>query len=288
VTDSDRAPETVPAGAPARKSRELALRVASAAVLAPLALGLAYWGSWPFALFWALAAIAVHCEWTHMVADPRARVLAAAGGLLMAASAVVAVAAGPGAALVLLSATVLAVGFAATPERRLWTALGVAYAGAMLMAPLVLRQDRDYGFAVLILLFAIVWATDIGGYFAGRLIGGAKLWPRVSPKKTWAGALGGSGAAVLSAIAVAVFVTPANPFALAIMALLLSAVSQAGDLFESAVKRHFGVKDAGRIIPGHGGVMDRLDGFVAAALVAAVVGIARGGAEAAGRGLLLW
>ncbi|MDQ2084045.1 phosphatidate cytidylyltransferase [Xanthobacteraceae bacterium Astr-EGSB] len=288
MTDSDRAPGTKPGGAPALKGGEFVLRVASAAVLAPLALVLAYWGGWAFVVFWAAAAIAVHCEWTHMVADRRAPVLATAGGILIAVSAVTVVIAGLGAALVLLAATVLALAFATAPERRLWTALGVAYAGAVLMAPLVLRQDRDHGFAVIVLLFAVVWATDIGGYFAGRLIGGAKLWPRVSPKKTWAGALGGSGAAVASAIAVAGFVTQANPLAVAILALLLSAVSQAGDLFESAVKRRFGVKDAGRIIPGHGGVMDRLDGFVAAALIAALIGIVRGGADAAGHGLLLW
>jgi phosphatidate cytidylyltransferase len=288
VIDSDRAPGTQPAGVPALKGGELALRVASAAVLAPLALLLAYWGGWAFAAFWAAAAVAVHCEWTHMVADRRAPVLAIAGGILVAVSAVAAIVAGFAAALTLLAGTMIALAFAASPERRLWTALGVAYTGAVLMAPLVLRQDRDFGFAVLVLLFAVVWATDIGGYFAGRLIGGAKLWPRVSPKKTWAGALGGSGAAIVSAIVVAAFVTPANPFAVAILALLLSAVSQAGDLFESAVKRHFGVKDAGHIIPGHGGVMDRLDGFVAAALLAALVGIVRGGAEAAGSGLLLW
>jgi phosphatidate cytidylyltransferase len=288
VTDSDRAPGTQPAGAPARKGGELAMRIASAAVLAPLALFLAYWGGWPFAVFWAAAAIAVHCEWTHMVADRRAGVLSVAGGVLIAVSAALAVADGLASAVAVLAATAIALWFAATPERRPWTTLGIAYAGAMLIAPLVLRQDRDHGFSVLVLLFAIVWATDVGGYFAGRLIGGPKLWPRVSPKKTWAGALGGGAAAVSSAVVVAALVAPANPLAVAVTALVLSAVSQAGDLFESAVKRRFGVKDAGRIIPGHGGVMDRLDGFVAAALLAALVGLVRGGAEAAGRGLLIW
>jgi phosphatidate cytidylyltransferase len=188
-------------------------------------------------------------------------------------------------ATILVAAVVMAL--LASPGRRLWTATGVVYAAMVMIAPLILRRDSAVGFVVIVLLFAVVWVTDIGGYFAGRLIGGPKLWPMVSPKKTWAGALGGAGGAVLAALTVA-FAVQADPLALAILALLLSAVSQAGDLFESAVKRRFGIKDAGHIIPGHGGVMDRLDGFVAAATLAAVIGILRAGADAAGSGLLIW
>lgn len=287
MTGADRERDDKPAEAPKPAASDLVLRIASAVVLAPLAVAVAYLGGWPFAVFWTVAAIAMHCEWASMVGDPRATIVMAAGGGLFVIGLAVAVYVGvaPAVAVVLVAAAAMAM--LASPGRRLWTATGVVYAGMVMIAPLVLRSDRSVGFAVIVLLFAVVWATDIGGYFAGRLIGGPKLWPMVSPKKTWAGALGGAGGAVLAALGVA-YAVQANPLALAILALLLSAVSQAGDLFESAVKRRFGIKDAGHIIPGHGGVMDRLDGFVAAATLAAVIGILRAGADAAGRGLLLW
>jgi phosphatidate cytidylyltransferase len=139
-----------------------------------------------------------------------------------------------------------------------------------------------------VFLFGIVWASDVCGYFAGRLLGGPKLWQAVSPNKTWSGAIGGAVGALAAGVAIAAYADRTNPLAVAVLALLLSAVSQAGDLLESAVKRRFGVKDASHVIPGHGGVMDRLDGFVAAAAVAAAIGIARGGLDAPARGLLVW
>jgi phosphatidate cytidylyltransferase len=137
-------------------------------------------------------------------------------------------------------------------------------------------------------LFAVVWATDILAYFTGRAFGGPLLWARVSPKKTWSGALGGLIGAGAAGIAVAYGSGIGNLAAIATLALLLSVLSQAGDLFESAVKRRFAAKDASGLIPGHGGVMDRLDGFMVAALAAAVIGIVRQGFDAPAHGLLLW
>jgi phosphatidate cytidylyltransferase len=133
----------------------------------------------------------------------------------------------------------------------------------------------------------IVWVTDIGGYFAGRGIGGPKLWPRVSPKKTWAGAIGGFAAslAVAAGFAACGF---GKILPMLLLGAVLSVASQLGDLFESAVKRRFGVKDSSHIIPGHGGLLDRLDGFVAAVVVAAIFGLLRGGADGVGRGLMVW
>jgi phosphatidate cytidylyltransferase len=133
----------------------------------------------------------------------------------------------------------------------------------------------------------IVWVTDIGGYVAGRGIGGPKLWPRISPKKTWAGAIGG----FLASLAVAggfVAFGLAKTGPLLLLGAILSIASQLGDLFESAVKRRFGVKDSSHIIPGHGGLMDRLDGFVAAVVLAAFFGLLRGGVDGVGRGLMVW
>jgi phosphatidate cytidylyltransferase len=274
-------------------SRNLALRIVSAIVLAPLALGAAYAGSWPFALFWTIAALIVLWEWIKLVAGP--------GHVLMfstCAAAIVVAAVGelrhhPMAALLIVGLGVLASFIFAPQTRRVWIAAGVAYAGAMLLAPLYLRFDPYYGMQAVLLLFSIVWTTDVLGYFAGRAIGGPKLCPSVSPKKTWSGAVAGSIGGMLAAIAmVHVFAAfkfgEFHPVAWASIGLILSIVAQCGDLLESWIKRHFGAKDASQIIPGHGGVMDRLDGFWAAAVVGCVIGIARGGMLNPAAGLLIW
>jgi phosphatidate cytidylyltransferase len=158
----------------------------------------------------------------------------------------------------------------------------------LLAAPVLLRADPGYGIAAILLLFAIVWTTDIAGYFAGRAIGGPKLAPSISPKKTWSGAIAGLAGAMIVVVIAARFIPQTQIGALLAVAILLSVVSQAGDLAESAMKRHFGVKDSSQIIPGHGGVMDRLDGFWAAVVCAALIGIARGGFAAPAKGLLIW
>ena len=169
-----------------------------------------------------------------------------------------------------------------------WMVAGIFYAGVLLAAPLVLRQDDKAGFLSIVLLFAIVWTTDIAGYFAGRSIGGPKLLPAISPKKTWSGAIAGAAGAMIVAVMVASLFGSFNRSAIAGIALLLSVVSQLGDLLESWIKRQFGAKDASQLIPGHGGVMDRLDGFWAAALVGCLIGLLRGGFDGAARGLLVW
>ena len=158
----------------------------------------------------------------------------------------------------------------------------------MFAAPIILRADAAHGLLAILLLFAIVWTTDVLGYFAGRAFGGPKLLPAVSPKKTWSGALAGTLGAMIVAVLVASLFGAFNRTAIALIALLLSVVAQLGDLFESWVKRQFGAKDASHLIPGHGGVMDRLDGFWAAALVGCVIGLLRGGFDGAARGLLVW
>jgi len=169
-----------------------------------------------------------------------------------------------------------------------WVVAGIFYASALLAAPLVLRADDELGFLAMVLLFAIVWTTDIAGYFAGRSIGGPKLLPAISPKKTWSGAIAGAAGAMIVAVLIASLFGSFNRAMIAGIALLLSVVSQLGDLLESWIKRRFGAKDASKLIPGHGGVMDRLDGFWAAALVGCLIGLLRGGLDGATRGLLVW
>jgi len=267
---------------------ELALRVGSALVLIPLAIGTAYVGGWPFAVFWGVAAIGVLWEWTALVAGAGQLAVLAAGATALVLAFALAAADHPLAGVSALALGTFAAAALAPADRRSFVAGGVPYAGALGMAPVVLRSDGEYGFLAMVFLFAIVWATDIVAYFVGRAIGGPKLLPRVSPKKTWSGALGGTLAAVLMAMAVAQALASSGLLALALLAVLLSVFAQAGDLFESFLKRKFGAKDSSQLIPGHGGLMDRLDGFVSAALLAALVGLTRGGFEAPGRGLLVW
>ena len=154
-----------------------------------------------------------------------------------------------------------------------WKFPGLLYAGTVLAAPVVLRMDSEMGLAALLWLFAVVWVSDVMAYVCGRLIGGPKLWPRVSPNKTWAGFLGGTAFSVAAATGVAAFFGAPALIPVAIVSLIAAVVSQGGDLFESSLKRRFGVKDSGRLIPGHGGLLDRVDGllFAAPAFAAAVL-----------------
>lgn len=267
---------------------ELALRVCSALVLVPLALGAAYLGGWPFAVLWGLAAMVVLWEWNSLVAGSDQRIVLTTGGASLALAIALVLTGHLLAAVIVLAISTLGVASLAPAKRRTWIAAGVPYAGALGVAPIVLRSDNGEGFLAIIFLFAVVWTTDIAAYFAGRAIGGPKLMPRVSPNKTWSGAIGGTLAAVVVALALAQVTALTGLFAIAMLAVILSICAQGGDLFESFLKRRFGAKDSGHLIPGHGGLMDRLDGFVTASVVAALIGLLRGGFEAPGRGLLVW
>lgn len=267
---------------------ELALRVGSALVLVPLAIGTAYLGGWLFALFWGAAAMGVLWEWTALVARNDQRSVPLTGGASLALAVVLVAAGHLLAAVVVLAMGAIGAASLALAERRTWVAGGIPYAGALALAPIVLRADDADGFLAVIFLFAIVWTTDISAYFAGRALGGPKLMPQVSPNKTWAGAVGGLIASVVVTLALAKMAGLTALFALAMLAVVLSAFAQGGDLFESFLKRRFHAKDSSHLIPGHGGLMDRLDGFVSASVAAALIGLARGGFEAPGHGLLVW
>ena len=268
-------------------ANNLALRVASAVVLAPLALVAAYAGGWPFDLFWCVAAIIVLWEWFAMVVGPGHRLMFSSCASALAVAATVGWRERPLAAILLVGLGALAALIFAPRGRRLWITGGIVYAGIMLLAPLLLRRDSGDGFLAMVFLFAIVWTTDVLGYFAGRAIGGPKLAPAVSPKKTWAGAVAGAlGVVVVAAIGAAWL--GLDIVTIALIALVLSFAAQLGDLLESAIKRHFGVKDASHLIPGHGGVMDRLDGFWGAAFVGCLIGLAHGGINGAASGLMRW
>lgn len=266
----------------------LVLRIVSAAVLAPAAIGVAYIGGWPFALFWALAGIALLWEWIAMVAGPGHRLMFSSCASALGVVALVAWRDRPIAAILVVALGAIAATIFAPRVRRLWIVSGIFYAGAMVLAPILLRAGEAYGFLALMFLFAIVWTTDVMAYFAGRALGGPKLAPAISPKKTWSGAVAGTLGAILVTGVGARLIGGFDAAAIALVTLLLSVASQLGDLLESWIKRRFGAKDASQLIPGHGGVMDRLDGFWAAALIGCLIGVARGGFEDAARGLLIW
>jgi phosphatidate cytidylyltransferase len=277
--------EAAPAAAAEQGSRNLLMRVMAALVLAPLAIAIAYAGGWLWTVLVTLAAIGLYVEWLGIVGAARETRVVASGVAALAVSGLCLATGRIDVALLALVIGLLAVGLLS--PQRLWTATGFFYAAAAQMASVLVRLDPTHGFAALILVLLIVWVTDIGGYFAGRGLGGPKLWPRVSPKKTWAGAIGGFVASLLVAAGFAVAgLGKIGP--LLALGAALSVVSQFGDLFESAVKRRFGVKDSSHIIPGHGGLLDRLDGYVAAIVVAAIFGLLRGSADGVGRGLMVW
>lgn len=255
-------------------SENLRLRILWGAALAVIALGFAYGGPTSFALLVLVVGLFVSWEWGRMV-----RGVGADLAFVIHASAVVAavgLAATGYAAIggaVLVTAAIVLVPLVFGRGARL-SALGVFYVGLPAISLLWFRLDEPYGFAAVLLIFAIVWFSDIAAFAGGRLIGGPKLWRRVSPNKTWSGLLAGLAAGAGAGVLVALLVAQASPLNLALTGLGLSLVAQLGDLGESALKRLFGLKDASHLIPGHGGFMDRMDSIVAAAVAAAVYALA--------------
>jgi phosphatidate cytidylyltransferase len=266
---------------------DLGPRVASAVVLVVAATATAYYGGLVFTGFWLLVACAVVWEWQSLIGGERRLARVVLGCLAVAASVLLMRGLAPSAALAAVGLLGAAVGLLAGPDRRIWGFSGVPYAAALVLSVDALRHSDDKGAIAIAWLFAIVWGADVFAYFGGRLIGGPKLWPRVSAGKTWSGAVVGalSGAA-LGALVAQVFAgaSVAPMFLVSLAAVILS---QIGDLFESAVKRRFDVKDSSRLIPGHGGVMDRVDGFIFAAVFAAALGALRDPSSAAS-GLFSW
>lgn len=253
--------------------QDLRTRLVSAVVLAAVALGLLYWGLVPFAVLIFGVALAMSWEWGRLVRGDAFDIPFYVHAVAVAIAVVLA-----GLGYSTLGLAVLAAGaIAITPltigDGARFSALGVFYTGLPAIALLWFRAEPELGLLAVLFIFLTVAASDTGAYFAGRLIGGPKLWPAVSPNKTWSG-LGGAVAG--STIAAVVFGLLAGGLPLGWLAgigFFAGLIGQAGDLAESALKRAFGVKDASGLIPGHGGFMDRMDGIVAAASAAALLAL---------------
>lgn len=269
-----------------RNWADLRTRVLTAAVLGPVAL-LSVWlgGPWWSGLM-ALCVAGLAWEWVRLCGGSTRVMPGLVVGPFVLAAGAATVLGHPGLALLILAAGVVVTRYVARQSTGLapgWLAFGVLYIGLAGVALIVLRQDALVGRDNVIFLFLVVWASDIGAYVTGRALGGPKLAPMISPNKTWSGSMGG----LLGAAAVGLGVAFAlgaggSPVRIALIAAFLGIATQSGDMFESWIKRRFGVKDSSGLIPGHGGLLDRLDGILTAAPLAALIG------ALAGPGVHLW
>lgn len=254
---------------------ELRLRLASAVILLPVVLVATWLGNTLFLLLVLLCAALVLFEWLRMIGAGGRRPLLVAGCILLAVVALAAETQPPWLAGLAAVAAAAVLALIAWPQRPAfagrWVLAGGLYTGLAVAAMVALRQG-EAGFAAVMFVFLIAWTSDTAAFFVGRKLRGPKLWPSVSPSKTWSGALGGFAAALVAGGLVSAVAGVPLTVMTFVIAALLAIAAQLGDLFESAAKRFFMIKDAGTLIPGHGGLMDRVDGIIAASLIACVVG----------------
>jgi phosphatidate cytidylyltransferase len=261
-------------------------RVAAAVAMGCVAVAAAWIGGFVFAAFWWVASIVVLWEWQRLVGAGPLTGRVAVGGLALALASLAALHNSIPWVVAALVLGAVAVGWLAARSGAAWAAAGLIYAGALVASPGLIRISPSFGLPAILWLFAVVWGADIAAYFAGRLFGGPRLWPTVSPGKTWSGAFVGALAGGVLGLMLAAWTS--RLAALFWLGLATAIVSELGDLFESAVKRRFGVKDSSGLIPGHGGLMDRLDAFIAASLFAAVVAGVHSKGDYIASGLFQW
>ncbi len=252
---------------PTSKWSDLGVRTLSAAILVPVVLGIVWQGGFLFNGFAVALGILMAIEWVNIsFTGNKAQLLVHE---VAAASVIV------GSFKLSLLALVILTALSLFLERKnglsFWKSIGVFYIGLPILALSVLRDDAVFGLIAVIWCMVIVWCADVMAYFFGRIIGGPKMAPLISPKKTWAGMLGAIIGAVLASGGLSQF-SHVDFWPLAGLAAVFAVIEQGGDVFESAFKRHYGVKDSGHLIPGHGGVLDRIDGLITVVFVAAIVG----------------
>ena len=282
--------EVAPLPADPSKWRDLSVRVASAVVLIPIVLAITWAGSIWYACLVASMAVFMAVEWTKLVHGSQP-VQLALHILAAVAASILPLVIGTAAVLgciALLWVASLAYQLALLGRLGPWPVLGNPYIALAALSVIVLRNGGDHGLLSVYWLLFVVWGADTFAYFAGRTIGGPKLMPSISPRKTWAGLGGAIVGGILCSMVFALAAGLPSIVWLAAMGALLAVVEQAGDFFESALKRRAGVKDSSALIPGHGGMLDRVDGLVAAAMAAALIGGFRTGFTAPASGILVW
>lgn len=255
-------------------SPELRLRIISGVILGLLVLGVTWVGGIWFKGLATIIMVLIHYEFSTMSGAPvKAPLANAIGWLAIFATALFVLTSSPSMALAAIFVGALGAAVSGIRQRAmLWPAAAVLYAGLSGLALAEIRGDGLFGLFAMLFVIAIVWSTDTLAYFCGRTLGGPKLAPRISPGKTWSGAIFGAAAGVAAGLGVAFAVREGGGWTIPLTALMIAVASQIGDLFESWVKRRFGAKDSSRLIPGHGGVMDRVDGLVFAAFAAFLIG----------------
>ena len=271
--DNSRQDDRAQAGLTARLGDDFRLRLAAGVAMGLVALAFTLAGVLPFAVLVVLVALVVAWEWGRLVHGAEVGGVAVVLMGTVALAGILAALGLVGLALLTLPIGAILAALLSLGRNSIFSAAGVFYAGLPAVALIWLRSDVWLGLLAVIFLVVVVVAADTGGFFAGRYFGGAKLWPAVSPNKTWAGLI---GAVVASAVVGGLFwlaIPDASVLRLMATGAVLAFVAQAGDLAESALKRRFGAKDSGAIIPGHGGVMDRVDGLIAAASAVALAAI---------------
>jgi phosphatidate cytidylyltransferase len=259
-----------PLSAVVDRRRNLADRVLSGVILGPLVIAIVFLGGPIFGIAAAAAAGLGLREWLKIVSGAAPLWVTTLPLLLVAAF----WSGGAPVSAAVLALLTLGLGMFVAPGRgtRSQLAFGLPYVGITLLSLVWLRSQGGNAWAIVLFVLLMVWASDIGAFFAGRLIGGPRLAPRISPNKTWSGFGGGLLLAALVALAWRAAMTGTTEWGRIVMlAIVLSMAGQAGDLFESAVKRRFGVKDSGQLIPGHGGMLDRIDALLAVAPLFAVM-----------------
>lgn len=246
-------------------SEELRLRIISALVLAVIVLSATWFGGIVFAVLAEAIAVLVYYEWTSITRARESDPHAYWSGWIALALVALVVIVDDRIALpteYVWSAVGLLFLYALVRAKNRWNPAGIVYAGLTGISLAAIRGGDFSGFVAMIYVFAVVWGTDIAAYFSGRAIGGRKLAPSISPGKTWSGAIGGALAAVVCGSLVVLTYMQGLSLWIVSLSLFLSVLSQIGDLFESFMKRRYKVKDSSHLIPGHGGVMDRIDGLV--------------------------
>ena len=271
----------------ARRKSELAIRIVSAVALAALAIGATIYQPWTFLVLVMVGSLLVAWEWGRLTRGSGFDGTALISGVSVAAVAILVFIGRHDLALFVLAAAAVAIALTTVSAgRSVWPLAGLAYAAFPAAALIFLRGDPAWGAAAVLYLFAVAWTTDTASYAAGRLIGGPKLAPRISPNKTRSGFIVGALTPALVGYAFAEALKETSAMKLSIVSVVLALACQMGDLIESAVKRRFGAKDASQMIPGHGGLLDRIDGLLLAAIVAALIALRDPASP--GRGLLIW